>query len=59
MIFDQFMLKISHTNNILLALEFLAEINLNLVKIRILVSMATMTTTWLLGTFQLLILERY
>ena len=25
---DQFMLKITHTNNILLALEFLAEINL-------------------------------
>ena len=59
MIFDQFMLKISHTNNNLLALEFLAEINLNLVKIRILVSMATMETTWLLWTFQLLILERY
>ena len=53
------MLKISHTNNILLALEFLAEINLNLVKIKILVSMATMETIWLLGTFQLLILEGY
>ena len=53
------MLKISHTNNILLALEFLAEINLNLVKIRILVSIATMETTCLLGTFQLLILEGY
>ena len=45
MIFDQFILKISHTSNILLALEFFAEINLNLVKIRILVSMATMETT--------------
>ena len=51
------MLKISHTNNILLALGFLAEINLNLVKISIFVSMATMEATWLLGTFQLLILE--
>ena len=59
MIFVQFMLKISHTNNILLALEFLAEFNLNLVKISILVSMATMETIWLLGTFQLLILEGY
>ena len=59
MIFDQFMLKISHTNNNLLTLEFLAEINLIVVKIRILVSMATMETTWLFGTFQLLILERY
>ena len=47
MIFDQLMLKISHT----LALEFLAEINLNLVKISILVSMATMETTWLFGKF--------
>ena len=59
MIFVQFMSKISHTNNILLALEFLAEFNLNLVKISILVSMATMETVWLLGTFQLLILEGY
>ena len=59
MIFDQYMLKISHTNNILLTLEFLAEIDLNLVKISILVSMATMETTWLLGTFHLLILEGY
>ena len=33
MFFVQFLLKISHTNNILLALEFLAEFNLNLVKI--------------------------
>ena len=32
MIFVQFMLKISHTNNILLAFEFLAEFNLNLEK---------------------------
>ena len=51
--------KISHTNCILLALDFLAEINLNLVKISILVSMTTMETTGLLGTFQLLILEGY
>ena len=57
MIFVQFMLKISHTNNILLALEFLAEFNLNLVKNSYLVSMATMETIWLLWTFQLLILE--
>ena len=42
MIFVQFMLKIPHTNNILLALESLAESNLNLgKKISILVSMAT------------------
>ena len=53
------MLKISHTNNILLAIGVLAEINLNLVKISIFVSMATMEATWLLGTFQLLILEGY
>ena len=59
MIFVQFMLKISHTNSILPALEFFAEIKLNLVKISILVSMATMETTGLLGTFQLLILEGY
>ena len=59
MIFVQFMLKISHTNNILLALEFSAEFNLNLVKISILVSMATMETIWLLVMFQLLILEGY
>ena len=59
LIFVQFMLKISHTNNTLLALEFLAEFNLNLVKISILVSMATMETILLLGTFQLLILEAY
>ena len=59
MISVQFMLKISHTNNILLAFEFLAEFNLNLVKISILVSMATMETIWLLGMFQLLILEGY
>ena len=51
------MLKISHTNNILFALGVLAEINLNLVKISIFVSMATMEATWLLGMFQLLILE--
>ena len=51
------MLKKSHTNIILLALGFLAEINLNLVKISIFVSMATMEATWLLGMFQLLILE--
>ena len=56
MIFVQFMLKISHTNNFLLALEFLAEFNLNLVKISILVSMATMETIWLMG---MLILEGY
>ena len=59
MIFVQFMLKILHTKNILLALEFLAEFNLNLVKISILVYMATMETIWLLGMFQLLILEGY
>ena len=59
MIFVQFMLKISHANNILLALEFLAEFNLSLVKISILVSMATMETMWLSGMFQLLILEGY
>ena len=53
------MLKISHTNNILLALEFIAEINLNLVKISIYVSMATMEAKWMLGMFQLLILEGY
>ena len=53
------MLEISHTNNILIALEFLAEFNLNLVKISLLVSMATMEIIWLLGTFQLLILEGY
>ena len=53
------MLKISHTNNILLALEFIAEINLNLVKISIYVSMATMEATWMLGMFQLLIFEGY
>ena len=53
------MLKISHTNNILLALEFIAEIGLNLVKISIYVSMATMEATWMLGMFQLLILEGY
>ena len=49
------MLKISHT----MALEFLAEINLNLVKSSIFVSMATMEATWLLGMFQLLIHEGY
>ena len=49
------MLKISHT----ITLEFLAEINLNLVKISIFVSMATMEATWLLGMFQLLIHEVY
>ena len=53
------MLKISHTNNILLALEHLAEIDLNLVKISIYVSMATIEATWLLGMFQLRILEGY
>ena len=42
MIFVQFMLKISHTYNILFALKFLADFNVNLVKIIILVSMATM-----------------
>ena len=47
------MLKISHT----IALEFLVEINLNLVKSIILVSMATMEATWLFGMFQLLIHE--
>ena len=51
----KFMLKISHT----ITLEFLAEINLNLVKSSIFVSMATMEATWLLGMFQLLIHERY
>ena len=51
------MLKISHTNNILLALGFLTEINLNLVKTSIFVSMATMEVTWLLGILQLLIHE--
>ena len=59
MTFVQFMLKISHTNSILLALESFAEINLNLVKISILVAMATMETTGLLGTFQLLMLDGY
>ena len=53
------MLKISHTNNILSALELLAEIDLNLVKISIYVSMATIEGTWLLGMFQLRILEGY
>ena len=53
------MLKISHTNNILLALERLAEISLNLVNISIFVSMATREATWLLEMFQLLILEEY
>ena len=49
------MLKIKHT----IALEFLAEINLNLVKNSIFVSMATMEATGLLGMFQLLIHEGY
>ena len=53
------MLKISHTNNILLALEFIAEINLNLLKISIYDSMATMEAAWMLRMFQLLILEGY
>ena len=57
--FTQIYLKISHTNTILLALRFLAEIKLNLVKISIFVSMATMEAMWLLGMFQLLILEGY
>ena len=42
------MLKISHT----IALVFLAVINLNLVKSSIIVAMATMEATWLLGMFQ-------
>ena len=49
------MLKISH----IIALEFLAEINLNLVKSSIFVSMATMEATWVLGMFQLLIHDGY
>ena len=53
------MLKISYTNNILEALEFLAEIYLNLVKISIYVSMTSIEATWLLGMFHLLILEGY
>ena len=55
----KFMLKISHTNNILSALEVLAKIDLNLVKISIYVSMATTEAIWLLGMFQLRILEGY
>ena len=49
------MLKISHT----IALEFLAEINLHLVKSSIFVTMATMEATWLLEMFQLLIHKGY
>ena len=51
------MLKISHTNNILSALELLAEIDLNFVKVGIYVSMATIEQIWLLRMFQLRILE--
>ena len=50
------MLKISHT---IAFVEFVVEINLNLVKSSIFVSMATMEATWLLGMFQLLIHEGY
>ena len=39
--------------------KFIAEISLDFVKISIFVSMATMEATWLLGMFQLLILEGY
>ena len=54
------MLKILHKNNILSALELLAEIDINLVKNSIIyVSMATIEATWLLGMFQLWNLEGY
>ena len=49
------MLKISH----IIALEFLAEININLVKSSIFVSMATMEATLVFGMFQLLIHDGY
>ena len=39
--------------------NFLAKSSLNFAKIGISVSMATMEATWLLGMFQLLILEGY
>ena len=57
MIFVQYFTQIYVENITHDSIRILAEINLNLVKSSIFVSMATMEATWLLGMFQLLIQE--